>query len=1366
MIWLPAKDAVRRVWNRRWVRRISYALVAGTTAYLVVPWVATSPAAIRWAVGRLDALSREETGLPLTIGQVEFHPTHGALVLHDITMGGDLLTIHRLEVQADVWSLLGPNPRIHAVRVDQPHLYLTEAGVSALRLKPHTPRQGPLPALRLDRITLTGGEIQVPEPLRGLPPLRYQFEVKGYGLGANHLRVELTGPHLTIRGPHGWEKGRLDLNGEVSEPSIHLHEAYLRLGDSQARLNGRYESATTKAASRVEGRLSGVLDLAQLAHWSHLRQAPLEGNLDMAGTLGGTLAQPVWTFTADGQELQPAQATFQAGDFGLKASGGLDHAKASDIRWSSPQGDVHAQAEWAHHGPIQLQLQGTNLDLASLGRLLRVQELDGVQGQIDAQLTVPVPEHDLLRPDRWRGAAKGGFLQRGQDAGRWAATLEQGRLSLEDLDLHLEALKLAGTGQATVGPRGLLGVDAEGRAEVQGLRVARTLKAWLGQTLDMDGAAQAQAKLHWRPDSGLELDGTTQVAHPRWHGATADSLQASVAIRGEELRVQDIQIAKDQGRGSGDLWLTWGDTAPGQNQIDMCFTATGLPVAEGLRAADLKDGDGLDYPISGSVDGWARISGPFAHLAMTGIAQVKSGEVYGIKVPAGSSAFSMDLDALRLTLSDLRIAERSDRLGGAGASPEGALALTGHADMDFNHWTWWVDLGGRVDSQMLALPGPRIQAQTQIRLLGPITSPFGSLDLPNGQVVLSHGRIFFGNRSVEGLEGKATLADGHLTGRLGMEGMGTPLIEAKINQEGPDLVGHLALTISPESAHTEPVARSLTEDLLEDGSIRATAEGRWKNGRDLSWSGSLDRLSARFSAFELHQDQPSLLRGNDSSATVNLSLDGGARRATDPALAKAAHIRVEGAVPFSGTSPMAIQAQGTADLAHLKAILDRFMEVDEFSLLSELQIQGTSHFNLLAHGTYADPLLDGTLALEKGQMHLRGYQGVEDLQAEAVLKDRVVTLSEANPLRGTLAHGQLQASGSMNWRIGGLDTYAFKASLSGFQLRDLPDGLDLQGNLKATFEGNEAGGLIKGKLKADRLSYQNEVKLSDLILRSALNESGSVVGLDLEDPLDSIRLDLDLDLLTPWSFDTNLLKLEGRTEGPFQVVGTLGHPVPKGTLVFQPGGRITNIFPAGDMVVDRGSLEFSDIRALDPRITLQGSVTSIPGYTVNLDVRGTLSNLAIIPSSTPSLRQDEIVSILINPSNVANVGTAAASQGATQGAITSGLASAGFGLLSTLAFSPVQDQLRRALGLDRVNVALRTTSLGTTETEFTLGKSINLFGQRSAIVGSHKRSGELSITSGQVEWRFGDFILQIGVSKGGSSGLNPSGEIRHTWSPK
>jgi hypothetical protein len=1366
MVWHPTKDAVKRLWGRRWIRRVSFAVVAGAALYTGGPWLATRPVVLRWVLGHLDRLVQEETGLPLTIGRVEFRPGRSALIFHDVHLGGDLLTVERLEFQADLLSLLSPSHRVHALRVEHPHLRLTEAGLQAVRLKRRPPRTEPLPRFHLDVLSLTGGELTLPEPLRGVPALHYQFELKGVGQGPNQIRLDLTGPQLAVKGPGGWDKGRLDLHGDISEPALVLHEAYLRLEDSQVRLNGRYTAATPKSPEHLEARLTGVLDLIDAARWSGTSHPPLVGTLDLVGTLQGSLQKPAWTLSADGQDLRPGRATFLPGTLDLKASGSLEHATLDSLRWSSPQGGLEAQAAWTRSLPLKAQIQGTNLDLATLGLQLRLEELKDTRGTFQAELQGPKPGDSPGRLDRWQGSLQAGFTQRGVDAGGLRATLDRGRASLDQLSLNLEALKLDGRGQATLGPRGLDQFEGEGAAEVGADQVAQALATWGVVKLDMAGAAQAQASVRWSRANGLGLQGTVAVVSPRWHGAHADHLQGQVEIQGSDLWVRDIQVRKGEGSGGGDLWLTWRPLPPGQSQMDMCYTAHKLPVAEGLRAADLKTPEGKDLPISGLASGWVRLQGPFAAITMNGSAQVESGESYGITIPAASTDFWMDIPALRLKLSKVKIAERPDLLGAEGVAPEGALALTGQADMDFSHWTWWTDLHGRLDTQLLALPGPRLQSQVDATLLGPITTPFGALELPEGRVALKRGRLFFGDRSLDGIEGQASLERGRLEGRLGMEGQAKPLLAFQAARQGLGLAGDLSLSVSPDSAPTEALARSLTEDLLEDLSLSATVKGRWDPRQELTWSGTLDQLAARFSAFELHQSRPSALHGNAKGAVLDVALDGGARQQTDLANVRAAHLRLAGTIPFSNAAPLALQAEGEADLAHLKSILDLVMEVDDYNLLSDLDVQGTSRFRILAHGSYLEPLLDGTLSLEKGQAHLRGYQGIEDLQAQVVLKDRTITIPEDLPVRGTLAHGDLRLTGGMSWQLGGIESYALKASLGGFQLRDMPDGLDLQGSLQANLEGTDTGGVLKGKLRADRLSYQTEVKLADLILRSALSDTGTLTGLDLDDPLDRIRLDLDLTLQSPWTFDTNLLKLEGRTEGPFQVVGTLSHPVPKGTLVFQPGGRLTNIFPAGDMVVDRGSLAFSEARALDPLIAIQGSVTSIPGYTVNLDIRGTLSNLTIIPTSTPSLRQDEIMAILINPGSVASVGTAGATSGATQGALSSGLASASTGLLSTLAFAPLQDQLRRTLGLDRVSVALRPTTQGTTETEVTFGKSISLLGQRSAVVVSHKKTGELAITSGQVEWRFGGFVLQLGASKGGDVGLSPSGEIRHTWSPK
>ena len=87
MIWHPTKDAVQRLWGRRWIRRVTYAVVAGAALYTGGPWLATRPVVVRWALGHLDRLVQEETGLPLTIGRVELRPSRSALVLHEVRLG-------------------------------------------------------------------------------------------------------------------------------------------------------------------------------------------------------------------------------------------------------------------------------------------------------------------------------------------------------------------------------------------------------------------------------------------------------------------------------------------------------------------------------------------------------------------------------------------------------------------------------------------------------------------------------------------------------------------------------------------------------------------------------------------------------------------------------------------------------------------------------------------------------------------------------------------------------------------------------------------------------------------------------------------------------------------------------------------------------------------------------------------------------------------------------------------------------------------------------------------------------------------------------------------------------------------------------
>jgi len=456
---------------------------------------------------------------------------------------------------------------------------------------------------------------------------------------------------------------------------------------------------------------------------------------------------------------------------------------------------------------------------------------------------------------------------------------------------------------------------------------------------------------------------------------------------------------------------------------------------------------------------------------------------------------------------------------------------------------------------------------------------------------------------------------------------------------------------------------------------------------------------------------------------------------------------------------------GSSDLSDLKVLLDRIFQPSQYSLLADLKPSGNAQFSLTLNGTYLEPTLEGYLGLKGGRLQVRTYpQSIEDLDFTVRFKDRELWISEEEPLRGILAQGDLKAWGRATWQLGGLSDYSMNARLNGFQFRDIPEGFELQGSLEAALKGNDReGGHLKGRLRAKHMLYHADLDLTDLILAGALGNSSSGLGLDPDDPLARIDLDMDLILEEPWQFETNLLKLQGRPTGSFKVLGTAARPGLRGKMDFLPGGRVTNLLPAGDIVLERGSVDFTDPRVFNPVMNLQGRVDVSP-YVVNLSINGSLNQLNMNPTSTPSLRQDEIVAILIDPSIASTIGTA--SGPTSQSVMSYGLASTSSGLLTSLTIASFQERVRRIFSLDRVNVSLRPSSTGTAETSVTLGKSLDFLGSHTPFLINYRKSGNDVTTSGQMEWRLGNFVLQLGATSSSTNGLSPSGEIRHTWSPR
>ena len=1350
-MWHPTKEACQRLWGRRWTRRLTYLRAAGVGASFGGSWLLQRPAVTRWAVSKADAWLREETGLSLSVDRVEVHPLFGAISLDGVALGGDLLTIRHVELRADVGSFLLGTPHIYTARVVDAHGRLSPDRVARIRLKPRPDTKDKTPEVLLDLLSVSDAKVEVLEPVWGLPKGELDFDLKGQGLGPNQLRVNLVAPLLRLQGPRGLEEGRADLDADLSDRWMVLKDFRGELGRSRVTASGAFQP---RAEHRFEVKADASSDLAQLFAWLGRRSPAFTGRLDTKAEASGTLADPRWTFQAKGSDLKPNDARFAAGSLDAQAKGSLKEAVLDRLRWDSPQGRLDASGRWsASRTTAHAELRGWALD--PLAAAAHAAPLSGAKADLTADLSGPGDPKLMASPLRWEAAAKVSLLQDGQPAGGLSASLKHGQADIPSLALRLHALQVDGSGGGRLDARGLASFQGKGHAALDAAAVADALRGWKVVDLDMGGAVDSQAEVAWSRAEGLRLDGGAEIQQPRWHHAQADHLKAAVEIRGDDLAINGIHIDKDKGSADAEIKLSWARVHPGDD-FDLTASFKDLPVAEGLRAADLGD-----LPITGLGTGDARLHGAYDHLVLLGHARMQDGLVYGVAVPAASTGYTLDLKTLLLKLQDLRVADAADHLGSGAAKPSGSLALSGGGFLDLDKLTADLRLTGAVDTGVLRLPVPQVQGEADIHLDGPLASPFGGIPMPEGTVSLRNSIVFFQDQSLVGLEADLDRQGPKLAAQLGFARRAQRALTVDLGDRGGSLFGKASLELNEKTAPTQALAAQFSRGVLQDLRLDLDATGSYDRS-GLRWQGRLGELSGDFGAFDLSQSRPTELRGNEKAATLSLELEGRQKGETG---APSGRATLAGTLPFSMHEGMDLRSTGAMDLADFKVILDSLLDVDPYSALGETKPKGRAEYDLRAYGTYADPYADGQLSLADGSLRLGDYPSLDHLTFTLLAKGRDLLLPKEHPLKATLAQGGLTLDGTATWALGGLAKYDFNAALTGFQLRDLPglDGAEAAGDLAVTLKGDQNGGTLRGRVDADRLSYQADINLSDLILKSALSESGLTL-LNPDDPLDRIALDLDLHLAQPWNCDTNLLKLEGRPEGAFKVLGTLAHPGLKGRMDFLPGGRVTNLLPAGDVVIDRGYLSFTDPASNDPYINLHGTV-QVPGYQVELDVHGTLSNLDIVPSSTPSLRRDEIVAILIQPDLAATI--ASSSPGSSQAALSSGLASASSGLITTLALADLQERVRRTFGLDRVSVSLRTGGgSGTFERDIQVGKTFTVFDRRIPLLAFQRKSGEVTTTGATIELRFGGVVLNLGVAQTAGQGVDPTGEIMHTWSPR
>ena len=243
-----------------------------------------------------------------------------------------------------------------------------------------------------------------------------------------------------------------------------------------------------------------------------------------------------------------------------------------------------------------------------------------------------------------------------------AAVIQNSYVDVSDVVITSGDSRIRTTGRFSIGyPRSDGGEEINARVEIRGRPVADLRHAFTIDEYDVDGTLSGEFDINGRylSPSGL---GTMEITDGIAYGEPFESATAGVRLELEGARLENIQVTKGEGRGTGAAFVGWNGT------YSFNFDARSIS-AESLAAAKKSP-----RPIAGLIDFTAGGSGTFDSPRYDVRATVRDVFVAdeGIGQIVGNLGVDNDLLTVRLEAASPRLA----------VSASGRVALTPELDTE------------------------------------------------------------------------------------------------------------------------------------------------------------------------------------------------------------------------------------------------------------------------------------------------------------------------------------------------------------------------------------------------------------------------------------------------------------------------------------------------------------------------------------------------------------------------------------------------------------------------------------------------------------------------------------------------------------
>ena len=283
------------------------------------------------------------------------------------------------------------------------------------------------------------------------------------------------------------------------------------------------------------------------------------------------------------------------------------------------------------------------------------------------------------------------------------------------------------------------------------------------------------------------------------------------------------------------------------------------------------------------------------------------------------------------------------------------------------------------------------------------------------------------------------------------------------------------------------------------------------------------------------------------------------------------------------------------------------------TLDEDLTANGTTSFQVEAHGPLADPGLRGRIEFQDGSLALEDLpNGLSQLHGTLEFNQNRLEVKSLTAMTGG---GQLSVGGYLAYQHG---IYAdLSVTGKGVRIR-YPQGVSSLADATLRLQGTQNNLLLSGGIYLTRFSVS-----SDLDIASLASQANAVQPIAPPDaPSNHIRLDVRVQSSPQLNFQNAYAKLAGEVD--LRLRGTLATPSLLGRISVTQGNAVI----AGTRYeLQRGDVTFTNPVRIQPNIDLNATAR-VEDYDITLGLHGTPDKLSISYRSDPPLPEADVVALL------------------------------------------------------------------------------------------------------------------------------------------